>query len=259
VVAFKDRATKDAFEASCTHILVAGGRLANVEGLNLEVVGIHADPQHGIEVDDYLQTHAQRIFAIGDVTHRLEFAHAAEREAAIAFQNAVLRIPRKMDYESLPWTTFTDPEIATVGLSEPAAKAVDPEALVFRAEYDTLDRARIEGATDGFAKVVATSSGKILGASVVGEGASLILQEFVLAKEHGLSLADIGAAVHTYPTYAGLARNLANQFNATRPESGVVKTLRWFRGFKPRGESAGVSAAPIAPQVAARHEDGHGH
>lgn len=261
VVAFRDRGSKDLFEAAGTHLLVASGRLANVEGLNLDAVGIHADPRHGIPVDDYLQTNAHRVLAIGDVTHRNEFAHAAEREAAVAFQNAVLRLPKKMDYEALPWATFTDPEVATVGLSEAAARADDPEVLVFRAEYAELDRARIDGCTDGFAKVVATASGKILGASVVGEGASLILQGFVLAKEQGLSLADIAAAVHTYPTYAGLARNLANQFSGNRFDSGVVKTaLRWFRGFKPRGEGGGAVAETAPARAgAAGHGDGHGH
>lgn len=260
VVAFKDRATRDPFEAGGTHILVSAGRLANVEGLNLESVGIHADAAHGIEVDEYLQTHAQRILAIGDVTPHGGFAHAAEREAAVAFQNAVLRLPRKIEYDALPWATFTDPEVATVGRSESAARAADPEVLVFRAEYSALDRARIEGRTDGFAKVVTTASGKIVGATVVGEGASLILQEFVLAKEQGLSLADIAAAVHTYPTYAGLARNLANQFGAARLDSGVVKTaLRWFRGFKPRGEGGTAFPEATAPPAHAAHGDGHGH
>lgn len=260
MVAFKDRASRDPYEAAGTHILVSAGRLANVESLNLESVGIHADPEHGIEVDDFLQTHASRILAIGDVTQRTGFAHAAEREAAVAFQNAVLRLPKKIDYDALPWATFTDPEVATVGLSEAAARGADPEALVFRAEYTELDRARIEGRTDGFAKVVTTSSGKILGASVIGEGASLILQEFVLAKEQGLSLADIAATVHTYPTYTGLARNLADQFNVNRLESGVVRTaVRWFRGFKPRSE-AGTDPAKAGHRVTrADNEDSHGH
>lgn len=260
LVSFRDRASNDPFEAAGTHILIASGRLANVEGLNLDTVGIHADAQHGIAVDDYLQTNSQRILAIGDVTRRSQFAHAAEREAAVAFQNSVFRLPKKIDYEPLPWTTFTDPEVATVGLLESAARALDPEVLVFRADYAQLDRAKIDGRTDGFAKVVATASGKILGASVVGEAASLILQEFVLAKEQGLSLADIAAAVHTYPTYAGLARNLANQFGGKRLESSVVKTaIRWFRGFKPRGESEVPSEVAGARPAGATHEKGHGH
>jgi pyruvate/2-oxoglutarate dehydrogenase complex dihydrolipoamide dehydrogenase (E3) component len=257
-VSFRDRTTRDTFEAAGTHILVAAGRLANVEDLGLEGVGVHADPEHGIEVDAYLQTHAQRIFAIGEVIHKFESAHAAEREAAIAVQNAVLRLSRKVDYAAMPWTTFTDPEVATVGLSEEAARLENPEILVFRAEYSDLDRARIDGRTEGFAKLVASPSGKILGLSILGEGASLIVQEFVLAKENGLGLGSIAGAVHTYPTYAGLARELANQFMTSRAHEGMVHAaLRWFRGFKPRGEKAEPATTPGA--APSGHENLHGH
>ncbi len=245
VVAFRDRVSKDTFEAAGTHILVAGARLANIEGLNLDAVGVHADPERGIEVDEHLQTSAQRIYAIGDVLHRHPFTHAAEREAAVVFQNAVLRVPRRVDYASLPSATFTDPEVATVGLTEEAARARHPEVRIVRARFSDLDRARIDGRTDGFAKVVATPAGKILGASVAGEDASMIVQEFVLAIEHGLTLIDIAQTVHAYPTYAGMAGVLANQFTVNRPEGGLVQTaLRWFRGFKPRTDAeAGAAEA----------------
>ena len=181
-----------------------------------------------------------------------QFTHAAEREAAVAFQNAVLRIPKRIDYSAMPWATFVDPEVATVGLSEAEARDQHPEVRVFRAEFADLDRARIDGRTDGFAKLVATPSGKILGATIVGEDASLVLQEFVLAMEHGLTLTDMAETVHIYPTYAGLARKLANQFAATRLERGFVQTaLRWFYGFQPR-DAANDDASRIA-------EAEHGH
>lgn len=242
-------------EVPATHVLVAAGRLTNVEGLNLEVVGVHADPEHGIEVDEYLQTRSTRILAIGDVLHRRAYTHAAEREAAVAFQNAVVRLPKKIDYAAFPSVTFVDPEVASVGLTEDAALEKNPEARAFRAEYAEIDRARIEGRTEGFAKVVATPAGKILGATVVGAQASLVLQEFVVAMEHGLGLADLAATAHTYPTYAGMAGALAQQFSEGRLESGLVPSaLKWFRGFRSRGSTE----APAEPEPAG-HAGGHGH
>jgi pyruvate/2-oxoglutarate dehydrogenase complex dihydrolipoamide dehydrogenase (E3) component len=249
-------------EVSGTHLLVATGRLANVEGLNLDEVGVHADPEHGIEVDDYLQTRSTRVYAIGDVLQRQMFTHAAEREAQVAYQNAVLRLPRKIDYSALPWATFTEPEVATVGLSEAAARQQSDDVRVLRADFADLDRAVVDGLTDGFAKVIATPSGKILGATIVGEQASLILQEFVLAMEHGLTLPDIASTVHPFPTYAGMAQKLANQFTASRGERGFLQTaLKWFRGFTPRTEEAASPGEP-EPQAdepaASGVSNGHG-
>ncbi len=248
--------TGETGEVAGTHLIVATGRRPNIEGLNLDVAGIHADPEHGIEVDDYLQTRSTRTYAIGDVLQDHQFTHAAEREATVAFQNAVLRLPKKIDYSALPWAVFVDPEVATVGLSESAARDRWPEVRVFRAEFADLDRARIDGRTQGFAKVVVLPSGKILGATILGEQAALILQEFVLAMENGLTLQDIAATTHTYPTYAGLARKLANEFLATRLEGGLVQTaLRWFYGYKPKGAERGAAE----PEIPAETHNGHEH
>ncbi|WP_406699762.1 FAD-dependent oxidoreductase [Singulisphaera sp. Ch08] len=252
-------------EVSGSHLLVATGRLANIEGLNLDAVGIHADPEHGIEVDEFLQTRSSRIYAIGDVLQQYEFTHAAEREAAVVFQNAVLRLSKKIDYTALPWATFVDPEVATVGLTEAVALEQHPDVRVFRANFDSLDRARIDGRTVGFAKVMATPAGKILGATIVGEQASLILQEFVVAMENGLTLGDLASTTHTYPTYAGMASKLANQFAAKRQEGGLVQTaLKWFLGFnKPRAESENgaqhVGSEDESGVAAAGHSNNHGH
>jgi pyruvate/2-oxoglutarate dehydrogenase complex dihydrolipoamide dehydrogenase (E3) component len=265
VCLYRDPATGATAEASASEILVAAGRLAQVEGLNLEAVGVHADPQHGIEVDDYLQTHSARVYAIGDVLQRDQYTHAAEREAVVVFQNAVLRLRKKMDYETLPWATFSDPEVAAVGLSETQARAEQREFRVYRVPFAEVDRARIDGRTEGFAKVVATPGGKVLGATIVGEDASLVLQEFVLAVQKGLGLGDIAAAVHIYPTYAGAAGRLANQFLATRLERGYVQTaLRLFYGFNPRvaatnGAAEAETTAEPAHEEHAGAEHSHGH
>jgi pyruvate/2-oxoglutarate dehydrogenase complex dihydrolipoamide dehydrogenase (E3) component len=251
----RNKATGKSDEVSGTHLLVAVGRLANVDGLNLDAAGVHADSERGIEVDEYLQTRSTRIFAMGDVLQKHQFTHAAEREADVVFQNAVVRIPRKINYSALPWATFIDPEVATVGLDEATARAIHPEVLVFRAELTESDRAQIEGRTEGFAKVLATPAGKILGATIVGPEAALMLQEFVVAMEHGLTLEDLARTTHIYPTYAGLAHKLAAEYVATRHESSLVrKAVRWFHGYGDRGRARDAGA-----NDSAAHDPGHGH
>ena len=270
VCIYMDGDTGERAEVSSAEILCASARLANVEHLNLEAVGVHADPEHGIEVNELLQTHAVRVFAIGDVLKRNQYTHAAEAEAEVAFQNAVLRRRRKMDYANLPWATFLDPEVATVGIFEAQAKADDLEHLVFRVNYADIDRARIEGRTEGFTKVVASPSGKILGATILGMQASLILQQLVLAMDAGLGLGDLAETTQIYPTYGQVIRELAGQFQTTRLERGFMATaLRFFYGFQPRtdavdGASSRTPGAPIGSDddaSAASHSTGpaHGH
>jgi pyruvate/2-oxoglutarate dehydrogenase complex dihydrolipoamide dehydrogenase (E3) component len=264
VCTVRDKATSAMSEVSGTHLLVATGRLANVEGLNLEAVGVHASPEHGIEVDEYLQTRSTRVFAIGDVVLRHPFAHAAEREAAVAVHNAVLRIPKKIEYAAMPWATFLDPEVASVGLTEADASAQHPGFRVLRAELSEAERARIDGRTDGFAKLVASASGKILGATIMGPDATLVIQELVLAMEHGLTLQQIAETFHIYPTYVSLVRRLATEFVAARSETNLVhRALRWFHGYQPRaGASDGGTASEAKPADHAQpagHTNGHGH
>jgi len=260
--------SESASEISGSDILVAAGRLANVEGLNLDAVGVHADAQHGIEVDDYLQTHSARVYALGDVLLRYPYTHVAEREAAIVFQNAVLRLRKKIDYSRLPWATFVDPEVAAVGISERQALSEARPFRVFRVDFREIDRALIDGRTDGFAKVVATPSGKVLGATIVGAEAAMILQEFVLAIEGGIGLNEIAAAAPVYPSYASVARRLANQFQENRLLGrGYIQTaLRLFYGFMPRGSGGNGAPAERAevpgeaePSAAASASHGHGH
>jgi pyruvate/2-oxoglutarate dehydrogenase complex dihydrolipoamide dehydrogenase (E3) component len=264
VCTVRDKSSAATSEVSGTHLLVAAGRLANVEGLNLEAVGLHASPEHGIEVDEYLQTHSTRILAIGDVVEGHPFTHAAERQAAIAVQNAVLRIPKKIDYAAMPWATFIDPEVASVGLTEAEAIQQHPEFRVLRAELSEAERACIDGRTEGFAKLITTPSGKILGATIMGPDATLVIQELVLAMEHGLTLQHIAETFHTYPTYASVVRRLASEFAAARSETSLVhKALRWFRGYQHRSGSddggPASAAEPSEPAQTAGHTNGHGH
>jgi pyruvate/2-oxoglutarate dehydrogenase complex dihydrolipoamide dehydrogenase (E3) component len=263
VCKYQEKASGAAGEVAGTDILVASGRLANVEGMNLDAVGVHADPQHGVQVDECLQTDSTRVFAIGDVLLRHPFTHVAEREAEVVFQNAVLRLRKKIDYERVPWAAFVDPEVASVGLIEPQAREQQRAYRVFRVPFDDIDRARIEGRTVGFAQVVATPGGKILGATVVGQDASMIIQEFVLAMEKNMGLRDLGSAVPIYPSYAEVAHKLGNQYRASRLESGYVQTaLKLFYGFVPRVSLR--NGQPATPEEPAPAEDasaapGHGH
>ncbi|MBV8486885.1 MAG: FAD-dependent oxidoreductase [Planctomycetaceae bacterium] len=230
-------------QESAAEILYAAKRLANIEGLNLSTLGVHGDAEHGIEVDDQLQTHASRVFAIGDVLLRNQYSHAAEREADTVFQNAVLHRRKKIDYNTLPWATFLDPEVATVGISEAQAKAENLEHHVFRASYAQNDRARLEGRTEGFAKVVATRSGKILGATILGEEASLVLQQLVVAMDAGIGLGELAETTQIYPTYAQLISDLAGQFQATWLQRGFLASARkLLYGYQPRLVGAGSSA-----------------
>jgi pyruvate/2-oxoglutarate dehydrogenase complex dihydrolipoamide dehydrogenase (E3) component len=269
---FRDGQTGEHAEAAASEILWAAGRIANVEGLNLDAVGVHANPEHGIEVDDLLQTHAMRVFAIGDVLQRNQYTHVAEREAEVAFQNTVLRKRKKMDYGNLPWATFLDPELATVGISEAQASGSSLDHRVFRASFADLDRARIDGRTEGFAKVVSTPAGKILGATIMGEEASLVLQQLVLAMDSGLGLGDLAGTTQIYPTYARIVRNLADQFLASRLDRGLrAAALRLFYGFQPRtaavngassregkGQDSAATHGEAGPEVASP-PPGHEH
>ncbi len=154
LVKFQSRKEGNTFEALRSHILVSTGRTPNIEGLNLEAAGIHADPGHGIAVDDYLQTESRHIYAIGDVIGHDRYTHAAKREAAIVFQNAILKRSRKFRTDAVPRTVFTSPEFASVGSTEAKALQDDPEAKVYRLDFSALERARIDGETGGMAKVV---------------------------------------------------------------------------------------------------------
>jgi pyruvate/2-oxoglutarate dehydrogenase complex dihydrolipoamide dehydrogenase (E3) component len=264
VCTFRDTANGSSGEAASAALLVTAGRKANVEGLNLEAVGVHGDPAHGIEVDEYLQTHSTRVYAAGDVLMKHFSAHVAEHEAMTAFQNAVLRIRKRMDYTAIPWATFTDPEVAGVGTTEGRARAEEVPCRVYRVGFGEIDIAHIEGQMDGFAKVVASPSGKILGATVAGGDSSMIIHAIALAMAKGLPLQELGAAVPIDPSYGQVLRQLAIQAKAGKLEKGYIQTaLKMFYGFMPRaGGGNGSSeveaqAGTTAPE--SRAEEGHGH
>ncbi len=260
VCTFRDKATGKPGETASAAILLTAGRLANVEGLNLEAVGVHADAAHGIEVDEYLQTDSTRVYAVGDVLMKHFSAHVAEQEALTAFQNAVLRIRKKMDYATIPWATFTDPLVAGVGITEARAKAEEIPCRVHRLSFGEIDAAVIDGATDGFAKVVASPNGKILGASVAGGDACMIIHAIALAMARGVPLQELGAAVPIDPSYGRVLRLLATGARADKLEKGYIQTaLKLLYGFMPRADSLPESSAPLEAAAPSGADGGHGH
>jgi pyruvate/2-oxoglutarate dehydrogenase complex dihydrolipoamide dehydrogenase (E3) component len=213
-------------------ILVAVGRRPNTEGLGLKAAGVAFDAK-GIRVDRRLRTSQKHIYAAGDVCGPYPFTHMAEYQAGIVISNAVFRFPRKTDYRVVPWVTFTDPELARVGLTESQARAEGIEPTVLRFAFKDIDRAVTEVESSGFIKLIG-HKGKILGASLLGPHAGELIHEIVLAMKTGASLSDISATIHAYPTLAQVHRRAVNTAFAPRLFSpGARRLVRWINRLIP--------------------------
>ena len=188
-----------AFEAD--EILLAPGRQPNVGGLNLEAAGVKYDAR-GIKVNEYLQTSASNILAIGDVIGGYLFTHVAAYQAGVAVRNALVPFAKKkVDYRVVPWCTFTDPEAARVGLTPEDAEKQFKQVRIVKLPWADIDRAQAEGETRGFIKLVlAGKKDEIVGAHMVGARSGEMLGEMALAMQHNLTLNDILATIHAYPT-----------------------------------------------------------
>ena len=214
-------------------VLLAVGRSANVEGLGLEALGIGLSPGGTIAVDDFLRTRIPTIYACGDVVGPWLFTHMASHQAWYASVNALFgRLRRfRVDYSVVPWATFTDPEVARVGLNEADARERDIPFEVTRYELAGLDRAIADGEARGFIKVL-TEPGRdrILGATIVGYHAAELLNEFVLAMKHGLGLNKVLATIHIYPTLSEGNKFVAGEWRkARKPERLLAWVERWHR------------------------------
>ncbi|MDP8939513.1 MAG: FAD-dependent oxidoreductase [Actinomycetota bacterium] len=199
VVTARSKQTGEEFEVRGEEILVAAGRAPSVDGMNLEGVGI-ALGDNGVKVDEHLETSAKNVYASGDVTGKLLFTHAAEHQSRTALSNALFPLKRKVDYDAFPWTTFTDPEVARVGLTEQQAREQHDDVRVFRFPFQDLDRSICDGETRGFVKLVTDKRGGILGGHVIGPDASNYTSEVVLAMRKGISVGELSQTVHVYPT-----------------------------------------------------------
>ena len=218
-------------------LLLAVGRSPNVEGLGLEELGIDCSARGTIEVDEYLRTAIPGIYACGDVAGPYQFTHMASHQAWYATVNALFgRFRRfKVDYSVVPWATFTDPEVARVGLNESEAAQHGINCEVTRYDIADLDRAIADGEAHGFVKVL-TEPGRdrILGATIVGYHAGELISEFVMAMKHGIGLNKILGTIHIYPTLGESNKFLAGEWRkARKPErllSLVERYHRWRRG-----------------------------
>ena len=205
-------------------ILVGVGRAPNVEGLGLEALSVQYDPQ-GIKVDDRLRTTNARIFAAGDVCSDYKFTHNSDFQARIVIQNALFVGRARASALTIPACTYTDPEIAEVGLSEAEAEKRGIKVKTFVQEFADLDRALLDGEPQGFVKVhVRDGTDRIVGATIVARHAGEMLPELTLALAHGIRLGKMASVIHTYPTQAEAIRKLGDAYNRTRLTP-TVKTL----------------------------------
>ncbi len=211
-------------------ILVGVGRSPNVEDLNLEAVGVQYDKKQGVIINDYLETTNPRIYAVGDVCMKWKFTHAADAAARIVVQNALFSVlglgRKKLSSLVMPWCTYTDPEVAHVGMYPQDAQEKGIEIDTFCIPLNDVDRAIIDGEAEGFAKIhVKKGTDKIIGATIVARHAGEIISEITLAMTNNLGLSAIAKTIHPYPTQAEVIRKAADEYNLKRLLTPTVKKL----------------------------------
>ncbi len=213
-------------EVQGSHLLVAAGHKAATEKLNLGAAKVEED-QQGIVVDHAMRTSNKKIFAIGDVTNTYRFTHIAGYQAGIVIQRALFKMPAKATYNAVPWVTYTNPEIANVGLNEKTAleKMGKGNFQVLKWPYLENDRAKAERETEGFVKVVIKPNGRILGASIVGKQAGDLLQPWSLAISKGLKIKDMAQIIVPYPTLGEINKRVAGSYFTPRIFSPKVKKI----------------------------------
>ena len=219
-----------AAEVVVDEIVVGVGRMPALAGLNLEAAGVAYDQVTGVTVDDYLRTSNRQIFAAGDVCSQFKFTHMADAMARIVIRNALFFGRARMSALTIPWCTYTDPEIAHVGMSEAEAKARGIAIKTFVQEFDAVDRAILDGETDGLLKVhVAAGTDRIVGATIVASHAGEMISEVTLAMAKGIGLGAIADVIHPYPTQAEALRKIGDQYNRTRLTPRVKRIFeRWL-------------------------------
>jgi len=226
----------DTHSLRCDEVLVAVGREPVIDSLDVAAAGIETN-KRGIVTDDRLRTSQRHIFAVGDCNGGPQFTHWAEHEARIATRNALYLGSSKRSLRTLPWVTFSDPEVARVGMTLDKARTTFGDERIHEHvfPYARLDRAVCESDTVGMIKVVVDKAEKVLGAHIIGPGAGEALTEWVLAIEHGIPLGKIGSAIHVYPTLSRINRRVADEAFLSHGISKVNN--RFFARFKPRADN----------------------
>jgi len=206
-------------------ILTGTGRVPNVTGLNLEAAGVDYDAATGIRVDDFLQTSNPRIYAAGDACLEHKFTHTADASARIVVQNALFLGRRRLSALTIPWCTYTDPEIAHVGLYVREAREQDIPVKTFTIPMHDVDRAIADDEEVGFVKIhVKERTDRILGATIVARHAGEMINEITLAMVAGIGLGTLARVIHAYPTQAEAIKKAADAYTRTR----LTPSIRWL-------------------------------
>ncbi len=210
-------------------ILVGAGRAPNVQGLGLDAVGVQYDDRHGIEVDDRLRTTNPHVYAAGDVCLKDKFTHTADAAARIVIQNALFWGRKKVSALTIPWCTYTDPEIAHVGLYEADARERGIEVDTFTERFEDVDRALADGEAEGLLKVhLRKGTDHILGATLVARHAGETISELTLAMTAGVGLGKVASTIHPYPTQAEAVKHVADAQNRTRLTPRTRALFEWI-------------------------------
>ena len=215
-------------------ILVALGRVPNVAGLGLEKIDIPFD-QKGLKVNSYLRTSHRHIYGAGDVIGGHQFTHVAGYEGGVVLRNAVLHLPQKTDYTLVPWCTYTQPALASIGLNEKRAQKAGIDYTVWSEDFANNDRGLAEGESIGRIKLLLDRRGRPLGVQILGPQAGELLGEWLAAMNGGVGLSRIASAIHPYPTLGETNKRVAGAVFAKKIFSAPVrKGLRFFFGLKGR-------------------------
>ena len=219
-------------EVVASELLLAMGRAANVDGLGLEDAGVEFD-RRGIQVNDNLRSTNKRIFAAGDVAGSYQFTHAADAMARLVIRNAFFFGRGKVSDLTMPWSTYTDPEVAHVGLYASESEKAGCELATLRMDFAAIDRSILEGDTEGFAKVVfEKKSGKLRGATVVGAHGGELLGEMLIAVNKRMKVTELSAIIHPYPTSVSIWGRLGDQASGARLTPSVAKLLKRIIGWR---------------------------
>lgn len=211
-------------EIEADRVLVATGRVPNLEGLGLEMAGIKYD-EEGLEVNDYLQTTNPNIFACGDIASRYKFSHVAAYQASVSVRNALFKRVAwsKVDYSNVTWATFTDPEIAHLGQTEEEVIRSGKKYKVYTNDYTGSDRAVTDMETEGYVKIITDKKGMLLGAHIAGSNAGEVIQGFLIAKSLKIPVAKLAQVMYIYPTLSELVKKTAAKPLVEKMDSPLIK------------------------------------
>ena len=232
VVTAENRKTGDSFTVDGDALLVASGRQANIETLNLDAAGVDTH-KRGIIVNESCQTSRHHIYACGDVAGGMQFTHMAEHMAKVAASKMLTHLPMKTDDRHVPWCTYTEPEIAHVGETEEELKRRNAGYELYRFPFSRIDRAITESATEGWIRIYAAGfDGKIFGADILGVHAGDLISELALAMRNGVTLRQMSDTIHPYPSYALGNRRAADQWYVRKQSGTLVGLLQFFFGYQ---------------------------